>query len=132
MSYRRARAVALVACLSLATSGCILLRSYIGNELPPAADGGIVLGKTTKADVLRDLGPPDRLVRQYDGDVFVYAYIRRNESTLELEEPVFTHATVFEYTRVQERSDRMVVLFDRSGIVAGVGFRRGTEQLDPF
>jgi len=126
------RALALAAaCLGLAT-GCLMTRSYLGNELPPAADGGIVLGKTTKADVLRDLGPPDRLVRQYDGDVFVYAYIRRNESTLELEEPVFTHATVFEYTRVQERSDRMVVLFDRSGIVAGVGFRRGTEQLDPF
>jgi len=126
-----ARAVALVAWLCLST-GCIVYRSYIGNELPPAADGGIVLGKTTKSDVLRDLGPPDRLVRQYDGEVFVYEYIRRNESTLELEEPVFTHLTVFEYTRVNEKNDRMVVFFDRSGIVAGVGFRRGTEQLEPF
>ncbi|HTO68287.1 MAG TPA: hypothetical protein VMR31_00365 [Myxococcota bacterium] len=125
------RLAAVLACAWLAT-GCILVRTYLGNELPPAADGGIVLGKTTKADVLRDLGPPDRLVRQYDGDVFVYAYIRRNESTLELEEPVFTHATLFEYTRVTERSDRMVVLFDRGGIVTGVGFRRGTEQLEPF
>ncbi|HXX47589.1 MAG TPA: hypothetical protein VEN47_05145 [Myxococcota bacterium] len=123
--------MALVACLWM-SSGCVLYRSYIGNELPPAADGGIVLGKTTKAEVLRDLGPPDRLVRQYDGEVFVYEYIRRNESTLQLEEPVFTHYTVFEYTRVTEKNDRMVVFFDRSGIVAGVGFRRGTEQLGPL
>jgi len=127
----RTSAVALVACLWM-SSGCVLYRSYIGNELPPAADGGIVLGKTTKAEVLRDLGPPDRLVRQYDGEVFVYEYIRRNESTLQLEEPVFTHYTVFEYTRVTEKNDRMVVFFDRSGIVAGVGFRRGTEQLGPL
>jgi len=126
-----ARALALGASLWLAT-GCIIFRSYVGNELPPAADGGIVLGKTTKPDVLRDVGPPDRLVRQYDGDVFVYEYIRRNESTLELEEPVFTHATIFEYTRVTERSDRMIVFFDRNGIVSGVGFRRGTEQLGPL
>jgi hypothetical protein len=126
-----ARTLALGASLWLAT-GCIIFRSYVGSELPPAADGGIVLGKTTKSDVLRDVGPPDRLVRQYDGDVFVYEYIRRNESTLELEEPVFTHATIFEYTRVTERSDRMVVFFDRNGIVSGVGFRRGTEQLGPL
>jgi hypothetical protein len=125
------RALALALCLAFA-SGCIIVRTYIGNELPPAADGGIVPGTTTKADILRDLGPPDRLVRQYDGDVFVYAYIRRNSSTLELEEPVITHLTVFEFTRVNERSDRMVVLFDRNGIVTGVGFRRGTEQLEPF
>ena len=126
------RALALAAaCLGLAT-GCLMTRSYLGNELPPAADGGIVLGKTTKSDVLRDLGPPDRLVRQFDGDVFVYEYIRRNESTLELEEPVFSHYTFFEYTKVTEKNDRMVVFFDRGGVVSGVGFRRGTEQLGPY
>lgn len=81
---------------------------------------------------MKQLGPPDRLVRQYDGDVFVYAYIRRNEESLELSEPVFTRLLIFSYTRTQEKSDRMVVLFDRNGIVTGVGFRRGTEQLETF
>jgi hypothetical protein len=128
---RCARAIASLLALALST-GCIVVRTYVGNELPADSDGQLVPGTTTKADVLRDLGPPDRLVRQYEGDVFVYAYIRRNESTFLLEEPVFTHLTIFSYTKEQEKSDRMVVLFDRSGILSGVGFRRGTEQLDPF
>jgi hypothetical protein len=128
---RCARAIASLLALGLST-GCIVVRTYVGNELPAGSDGQLVPGTTTKADVLRDLGPPDRLVRQYEGDVFVYAYIRRNESTFLLEEPVFTHLTIFSYTKEQEKSDRMVVLFDRSGILSGVGFRRGTEQLDPF
>lgn len=125
---RSARSLAALAALALA-SACTLVRTYSGNELPPAIDEQVVAGRSTKAEVLRDLGPPDRLVRQYDGDVFVYAYIRRNMDTLELSEPVFTHLTIFSYTRTQEMSDRMVVIFDRNGIVTGIGFRRGTEQL---
>ena len=114
------------------SSACTLVRTYSGNELAPGIEARIVSGQSTKAEVLRDLGPPDRLVRQYDGDVFVYAYIRRNADTLELSEPVFTGLTLFSYTRTQEKSDRMVVLFDRNGVVTGVGFRRGTEQLETF
>jgi hypothetical protein len=128
---RCARAIAGLVVLGL-SSGCIISRTYSGNELPAITDRQLVPGTTTKADVLRDLGPPDRLVRQYEGDVFVYAYIRRNESTFLLEEPVFTHLTIFSYTKEQEKSDRMVLLFDRSGTLSGVGFRRGTETLDPF
>jgi hypothetical protein len=113
-------------------AGCTIVRTYVGNELPAVADGQLVPGTTTKAEVLRDLGPPDRLVRQYEGDVFVYAYVRRNESSIELEEPVITRLRIFSYTKEEEKSDRLVVLFDRSGVVTGVGFRRGTEQLDPY
>ena len=128
---RCTRAGLAAAALAL-SSACTIVRTYSGNELAQGVDVQIVAGRSTKADVLRDIGPPDRLVRQYDGDVFVYAYIRRNVNTLELTEPVFTGLTVFSYTRTQEKSDRMVVLFDRNGTVTGVGFRRGTEQLETF
>jgi hypothetical protein len=125
------RAALALAVLVLA-SGCILVRTYSGNVLPPGIETKLETGRSTKAEVLRDLGPPDRLVRQYDGDVFVYAYVRRNENSIELSEPVFTQALLFSYTKTQEKSDRLVVMFDRNGIVTGVGFRRGTEQLEPF
>src|SRR5262245_3658636 len=119
--------------LSLAlASGCTLVRTYSGNELPPAIDERIVAGRSSKSDVLRQLGPPDRLLRQYDGDVFVYAYIRRNVNSFELSEPVFTRLLLFSYTKTQEKSDRLVVMFDRNGVVTGFGFRRGTEQLETF
>lgn len=123
--------LALALSLALAT-GCTIVRTYVGNEMPESVDGRLVPGTTTKADVLRDLGPPDRLVRQYEGDVFVYAYVRRNTASFELSEPVFTHLLVFSYTKNQEKSDRLVLLFDRAGILTGAGFRRGTEELDPF
>ena len=128
---RCARVVAAALSLALAP-GCTIVRTYVGNELPAMMDAQLVPGTTTKAEVLRDLGPPDRLVRQYEGDVFVYAYVRRNLSSFDVTEPVFTRLRVFSYTKEQEKSDRMVMLFDRAGVLTGVGFRRGTEQLDPF
>jgi hypothetical protein len=115
-----------------AASGCVILRSYMGNELPATVEGELVPGTTTKADVLRNIGPPDRIVRQYDGDVFVYAYLRRNVNTLILAEPVFTHMTIFEYTKEQEKSDRLVVMFDRAGKLVSVGVQHGTQTLEPY
>lgn len=123
----------LALCLAAhAATGCIVLRSYSGNELPTVVEGELVPGTTTKADVLRNIGPPDRIVRQYDGDVFVYAYSRRNVNTLILAEPVFTHTTIFEYTKEQEKSDRLVVMFNRDGVLLSVGLQRGTQTLEPF
>jgi len=126
-----ARLLALVLA-AWSAGGCVILRSYQGNELPTVSDGQLVPGTTTKADVLRNVGPPDRIVRQYDGDVFVYAYLRRNVNTLRLTEPVFTHLTIFEYTKEQEKSDRLVVMFDRAGVLVSVGLQHGTRALEPY
>ncbi|HTO07329.1 MAG TPA: hypothetical protein VMR86_09775 [Myxococcota bacterium] len=129
MTWTRPLALALAV---FAASGCIVLRSYQGNELPNVSEGVLVPGTTTKADVLRKVGPPDRLVRQYDGDVFVYAFTRRNVNSLILAEPVFTHTTIFEYTKEQEKSDRLVVMFDRAGLLVSVGVQHGTQSLEPY
>jgi outer membrane protein assembly factor BamE (lipoprotein component of BamABCDE complex) len=117
--------------LALALSGCTLERRYIGSQLPTEnMDGQIVVGTTTKAQVLAQIGAPDELLRQFDGDVFVYRYLRVNSSEFVVEEPVITNTELFTYKRVDEKSDRMVVLFDRSGVVSGVGVRMGTPELD--
>ena len=86
----------------------------------------MVVGQTTKREILERLGPPDRILRQYDGDVFVYAYIRRNATTITIEEPVITNLMLFSYQKTQEKSDRLVVFFDRAGFLSGLGYRRGT------
>jgi len=62
------------------------VRTYVGNELPAVADGQLVPGTNTKAEVWRDLRAPER-----------------------------ERLRIFAYTRGQEKSDRLVVLFDRSG-----------------
>ena len=129
MPCARPLGVALAIALS---SACTLERAYLGNEFAGPPDGRVVVGQTTKREILELLGPPDRIQRQYDGDVFVYAYVRRNATSITIEEPVFTNLTLFSYQKSQEKSDRMVVLFDRGGFVLGLGFRRGTEQLERF
>jgi hypothetical protein len=111
---------------------CTIQRDYVGNEFKDLPEGSVVVGRTTKGEILELMGPPDRILRQYDGDVFVYAYIRRNATTIAIEEPVITNLMLFTYQKSQEKSDRLVVFFDRAGLLAGLGFRRGTQQLERF
>jgi outer membrane protein assembly factor BamE (lipoprotein component of BamABCDE complex) len=129
MSWTRAAVIALAVALA---SACTIQRAYLGNQFGEVPEGSAVVGQTTKGEILQLLGPPDRILRQYDGDVFVYAYVRRNSTTLALEEPVITNLMIFTYQKSQEKSDRLVVLFDRGGVLTGYGFRRGTEQLERF
>jgi outer membrane protein assembly factor BamE (lipoprotein component of BamABCDE complex) len=109
-----------------------MIRTTIGSPLREDAATLLVAGETTKAQVLASFGPPDVIVRQLDGDVFVYRYLRRNTNTLTLEEPVVTNFTFFSYTRSSEKDDRLSILFDASGVVRSFGLRHGTEELGTF
>lgn len=122
---------ALVAAALLATA-CTIERAYVGNEFGELPEGSVIVGQTSKREILELMGAPDRILRQYDGDVFVYAYIRRNATTIAIEEPVITNLMINTYVKTQEKSDRLVVFFDRSGLLSGLGFRRGTQQLERF
>jgi len=113
-------------------SSCTIGRVYMGSEIRGEPREKIVVGSTTKSDILEIYGPPDRVQRQYDGDLFIYAYLRKNSSTLTLEEPVVTNLTFFTYTRIQEKKDSLVILFDGEGLVKNYGFYRGTKELTPF
>lgn len=121
---------ALVALLLLAASACTIVRVYVGAPLSAAPDGGIVLGQTTRGEVLALYGAPARIFRHAAGDVFVYTYTRRNSASLDIEEPVITNLQIFSYTRVQEREDRLVVIFDESGRVDSFGRFESTPALD--
>jgi len=126
------RLAALVVLALLAASACAIERRYIGSKLPlEGLDGTIQVGTTTKAQILTTLGAPDELLRQFDGDVFVYTYKRVNSSQIVIEEPVITNTELFSYKRIDEKSDRVTVMFDRAGVVSGVGVRLGTAELDP-
>ena len=125
---RRTRTSALLALLVLC--GCIIIREYDGTPL--RADPALELrpGVTGMADVLSIFGPPDRIVRQSAGDVFIYRFQRRNSETFVIEEPVITDFQLFRYSRTREKEDRLVVLFGGDGRVQGFGYQRGTAELD--
>jgi len=114
------------------TWGCTIGRVYIGSEFRSDPKEKIQLGLTTKSDILSIFGPPDRITHQYDGDVFVYAYLRKNSTKFVIEEPYITNTTFFTYTRIQEKKDHLVILFDKNGVVKNYGYQKGTSELTTF
>jgi hypothetical protein len=92
----------------------------------------LVVGETRKAEVLGQLGPPDRILRQKSGDVFVYRHDQRNSSEFEISEPVFTGLTLFQWEKVQDKSDRLMVFFDTQDVVSSFGYRQGRAELEPL
>jgi outer membrane protein assembly factor BamE (lipoprotein component of BamABCDE complex) len=121
--------------LALLTSlicSCSIGRVYMGSEFRSDPNEKIKIGSTTKGEILETFGPPDKIQKQYDGDIFVYAYLRKNSSKLAIEEPYFTNFVLFQYTRIQQKKDGLVILFDKDGVVKNYGFNRGTTELTTF
>lgn len=129
-SYRGILALTLL--LIIALCSCTIGRVYRGSEIREDPKKQIVPGITTKADILRIFGPPDWVQTQFDGDIFVYAYARKNSSTLTLREPVFTNITFFTFSRVQQKRDSLVILFGKGGVVKDYGHHKGTGELSPL
>ncbi len=126
------RAFAFITLFLILTWGCTIGRVYIGSEIRNDPKEKIRAGLTTKSDILSIFGPPDRVVHQYDGDVFVYAYLRKNSTKFVIEEPYITNVTFFSYTRIQEKKDHLVILFDKNGVVRNYGYQKGTSELTTF
>ncbi len=126
------RVLAFMVLLMILTGGCTIGRVYIGSEIRYDPKEKIQNGVTTKSDILGIFGAPDRVTHQYDGDIFIYAYLRKNSSKFVIEEPYFTNLTFFSYTRIQDKKDHLVILFDKDGVVKNYGFQRGVRELTPF
>jgi outer membrane protein assembly factor BamE (lipoprotein component of BamABCDE complex) len=126
------RAFASIALLMVFAWGCTIGRIYIGSEIRSDPKEKVQVGLTTKSDILSIFGPPDRIAHQYDGDIFVYAYLRKNSTKFAIEEPYITNTTFFTYTRIQEKKDHLVILFDKNGVVKNYGYQRGTSELTTF
>lgn len=114
------------------TWGCSIGRTYIGSEIRSDPREKIQIGLTSKSDVLSIFGPPERITSQFDGDIFVYAYYRKNSSKFIIKEPYFSDWTLFSYTRIQEKKDHLVILFDKDGVVKNYAYQKGTPELTTF
>jgi outer membrane protein assembly factor BamE (lipoprotein component of BamABCDE complex) len=126
------KTLTLMILLVILTGGCTIGRVYIGSEIRSDPKERIENGITTKSQILDFFGPPDLVQRQFDGDVFVYAYLRKNSTKFFIEEPYITNLTIFSYSRVQQKKDVLVILFDKDGVVKNYGYQRGTQELTTF
>jgi len=122
----------LVLLLMILACSCTIGRVYMGSEIRYDPKEKIKIGSTTKSEILETFGPPANIQKQYDGDIFVYAYLRKNSSKLSLVVPYPVTVSVFKYTKVQQKKDSLVVLFDNDGVVKDYGFQRGTQELSTF
>ncbi len=140
-------ALALAALLLLFAPGCIgISTQYEGNPIAKETLVKIVVGKTTRKEVLELLGSPleidraditglaERALSRYQGEELmlkidpslfddVYIYERRQIDRWAV------LLGVFNYVTSDERSDRLSVFFDREGVVLGVGWTPGTDEL---
>ena len=125
----------LLLCALLAASGCTVGRWYVGSPLPADPRHVLVVGRTSKAEVLAQLGPPDRILRASNGDAFIYRHDQRNSSELHIGTPPFIGFggyQLFRWEKVQDKSDRLLVMFDASGVVSSFGYRQGRGELEPL
>ncbi len=127
--------------------GCVAFSSdFEGNPIEREMIDQIQVGKTTRAEVLELLGAPlaidqvditgltERLLSRFEGEV----------PLLQLDPALFDELYVYQrtqkerfalfllfYNRIEteERSDRLTILFDPDGIVLGVGWTPGTDEL---
>src|SRR4030043_1517427 len=112
--------------------GSSIGRVYVGSEIRHDPKEKIKTGSTTKSEILETFGPPDRIQKQYDGDIFVYAYLRNNSSKFPIEESYITNLPLFQYSRIQQKKDSLVILFDKDGVVKNYGYQKGTPELTTF
>jgi outer membrane protein assembly factor BamE (lipoprotein component of BamABCDE complex) len=104
-------------------SGCSLSYTEIGIPVPEA--DGLEIGRTTKPQVLEALGPPRLVRRQFDGELYTWRRTKSRRRSLAIL-PVFVKA--FFYSDGESRRDELSLLFDREGVLRGIGRRLETEE----
>jgi hypothetical protein len=105
--------------------GCALSYTAIGTRVPEAK--GLEIGRSTKPEVLEALGPPRLVRRQFDGDLYTWRRIKSRRRSLTIL-PIYVRA--FYYSDGESRRDELSLLFDREGILRGIGRRLETEEGD--
>jgi hypothetical protein len=130
---------------AVALSGCAISTQRFGRPIDAERIASIQVGASTKADVLREFGPPsaysalpavpspqdpsvtgadDLLARaEAESRMFVYEYREDRENFL----------TVILFTRFRREvvSDRLMVFFDERDVVRYVAFARQTQEPAP-
>jgi hypothetical protein len=117
---RSARAVrlALLLAATLALCACSITHTTEGRPLP--ATGGLVVGRTTKAEALAMLGAPLSVRRQFDGDLLLWSRREVHGTRLRL----VPFLPLYEDSEGHAEDDVLALLFGHDGILAGFGVQR--------
>ena len=101
-----------------AALGCSINHFEVGVPVPEPA--GLVVGQTTVAEALERFGPPRLIRRQFDGELYSWRRLEGRQRSLTLL-PAYVRA--FHYSETATLRDDLSLLFDRDGVLRGVGRR---------
>lgn len=113
-------AIALAALVLL--NGCYVSKKK--DDRPWAAEvvAKIEVGKTTKADVLRLLGPPKQIIRLLESEAYMYiAPVEKNSGLVLL---------VLNLSRSDRQYDAVTVIINRQDVVTAVGSRFSADEAE--
>ena len=142
--------LAAVSLAALSISGCVMGRTYRYRSLDEQKIAQIQRGVTTRADILREFGPPQEIdareITSVDLETvedveptsftekpqdrvvaprwFRYTYARGNGSALIL--------LLFNYGEFDQKDQSLVVFFDNDDVVEDFAYRDDTPQLSTF
>lgn len=112
----------LLAVMLLMLNACAFSRGTLGDELKTESINSIKKGVTTRADVIAQLGAPDRILQLNGRDLFQYYRYDAKVGSLLL--------ILVNFSRVSVKSDDLFVLINREGIVEEVIASKRTEGLE--
>ncbi|GAB1723955.1 MAG: conserved exported hypothetical protein [Nitrospira sp.] len=112
----------LLSVMMLMLNACAFSRGTLGDEIKMETVNSIKKGITTRADVLAQLGAPDRLLQLNGRDLFQYYRYDAKVGSLLL--------ILLNFSRVSVKSDDLFVIINREGIVEEVIASKRTEQLE--
>jgi outer membrane protein assembly factor BamE (lipoprotein component of BamABCDE complex) len=113
-------ALVIVLCVGL-ISGCAFSRGNVGDEFKNEDVGAIKKGVSTRADVVRSLGAPDRIVQANGHEILQYYRYDIKAGSLLL--------IIVNFSRLNIKSDDLYVFLNKDGVVDEVVFGKRTDRL---
>jgi outer membrane protein assembly factor BamE (lipoprotein component of BamABCDE complex) len=114
--------VLLVAAAIAALSGCYLGKKRDDRPWPSEVASKIEVGKTTKAEVLKLLGPPKQVVRLLESEAYMYV------ATVEKSSGIFL--LILNLSRTDRQYDAVTVIINRQDVVTAVGSRLSADEAE--
>lgn len=102
-------------------AGCSLHTWQVGEPPPMPAVDALVPGEATRREVLAALGPPDRILRQHDGTLWVYDWSRGRSLRLLVQFPIYFTWPFFDWWQSTAIPESVTLLLDRAGRLRAIG-----------
>ena len=108
--------------LLLLSTGCYFSKTQEDRPWSFEAVSSIEAGKSTKADVMKVLGPPTEIIRLLESEAYVYRHA--------MEKQTGAFFLIVNMRRVDRQYDAVTVIINREDIVTAVGSRFTADEAE--